>query len=159
MATAPPATSPSCGQQPLHRPRGPSRSVGIAPPNLARAREGSVFNLICICHIQAERLRLVFMPSDKIVELPRIARRCHYAKSMRQCRADKLPAEASRAASDEPNGESFLLFAINHSSPSTGYRYLLICLMPIARLDLDQGLLKRYVEMFMHDIIRCGADA
>src|SRR5258706_2155302 len=31
-ATAPPATSPSCGQQPLHRPGGPSRSSSIAPP-------------------------------------------------------------------------------------------------------------------------------
>jgi hypothetical protein len=29
MATAPPATSPSCGQQPLHRPGGPSRSVCV----------------------------------------------------------------------------------------------------------------------------------
>jgi len=28
-ATAPPATSPSCGQQPLHRPGGPSRSVCV----------------------------------------------------------------------------------------------------------------------------------
>jgi ABC-type uncharacterized transport system substrate-binding protein len=44
MATAPPATSPSCGQQPLHHPGGPSRSsssVGIAPPSHSRAREGS----------------------------------------------------------------------------------------------------------------------
>jgi Phage integrase family len=31
-ATAPPATAPSCGQQPLHRPGGPSRSSSIAPP-------------------------------------------------------------------------------------------------------------------------------
>ena len=30
-ATAPPATSPSCGLQPLHRPGGPSRSSSIAP--------------------------------------------------------------------------------------------------------------------------------
>ena len=36
---APPATSPSCGQQPLHRPDRPSRSVGIAPPGLTRARD------------------------------------------------------------------------------------------------------------------------
>jgi hypothetical protein len=29
MATAPPATSPSCGQQPLHRPGGSRRSVCV----------------------------------------------------------------------------------------------------------------------------------
>ena len=41
-ATAPPATSPSCGQLPPHRPGRSSRSSrsdGIAPPSLARARE------------------------------------------------------------------------------------------------------------------------
>ena len=37
-ATAPPATSPSCGQQPLHHPGRSSRLVGIAPPSLSRAR-------------------------------------------------------------------------------------------------------------------------
>src|ERR1035437_1345492 len=39
-ATAPPATSPSCGLQPLHRPGGPSRSSSIAPAEtiLRRAR-------------------------------------------------------------------------------------------------------------------------
>jgi len=36
--TAPPSTSPACGQQPLHRPAGSSRSVAIAPPRLARRK-------------------------------------------------------------------------------------------------------------------------
>jgi hypothetical protein len=34
-------TIESCGQLPLHRSSRSSRSVGIAPPSLARAREGS----------------------------------------------------------------------------------------------------------------------
>jgi hypothetical protein len=43
------------------------------------------------------------MPSDKIIELAGIARRCHHAKTMRECGAGKLPAKAGRAAGDEPN--------------------------------------------------------
>ena len=47
---APPATSPACGQLPLHRPGGPSRSsrsVGIAPPNLSRARDSRQHDQRC----------------------------------------------------------------------------------------------------------------
>jgi hypothetical protein len=54
-----------------------------------------MFNLIWLRHIQSEHLRPFFMPDDEIVKPLRIARRCHYTKPMRQCRADKLPAEAS----------------------------------------------------------------
>src|SRR6202030_2461190 len=49
-ATAPPATSPSCGQQPLHHPGGPSRSsrsVGITPPYYSRARDSSEHGRRC----------------------------------------------------------------------------------------------------------------
>ena len=37
---APPATSPSCGQQPLHHPGGPSRSRCAAPASSATTRQG-----------------------------------------------------------------------------------------------------------------------
>ena len=37
---APPATSPSCGQQPLHHPGGPSRSRCAAPESSATTRQG-----------------------------------------------------------------------------------------------------------------------
>ena len=37
---APPATSPSCGQQPLHHPGGPSRSNCAAPDSSATTRQG-----------------------------------------------------------------------------------------------------------------------
>src|SRR5450759_1687452 len=36
----PPATSPSCGQQPLHHPGGPSRSKCAAPDSSATTRQG-----------------------------------------------------------------------------------------------------------------------
>src|ERR1039458_5368603 len=39
-STAPPATSPSCGQQPLHHPGGPSRSSCAAPESSATTRQG-----------------------------------------------------------------------------------------------------------------------
>jgi hypothetical protein len=40
MNPAPPATSPSCGQQPLHHPGGPSRSRCAAPESSATTRQG-----------------------------------------------------------------------------------------------------------------------
>ena len=51
---APPATSPACAQLPLHRPGGPSRSsrsVGIAPPNLSRARDSSEHDQRCLLSV------------------------------------------------------------------------------------------------------------
>jgi hypothetical protein len=55
-ATAPPATSPSCGQQPLHHPGGPSRSRCAAPDSSATIRQG-IKNTIAPAGNVGERAR------------------------------------------------------------------------------------------------------
>ena len=53
---APPSTSPSCGQQPLHHPGGPSRSSCAAPESSATTRQG-IKNTISPARNVGERAR------------------------------------------------------------------------------------------------------
>ena len=59
---APPATSPSCGQQPLHHPGGPSRSRCAAPESSATTRQG-IKNTISPAGNVGERARRRHLPS------------------------------------------------------------------------------------------------
>ena len=89
MKSAPPATSPSCGQQPLHRPGGPRRSSNFAAPDSsAPTRQG---------------IKTASAPAEKSGE--RARRRAPLSQLLRSGRGEADPVPESGAAT-APNRKS-----------------------------------------------------